>query len=215
VSFSLFVFDLDGTLVDSRQDLADSANLTLESYGYPRLPVDVVAAMVGEGARVLLDRAFARHGGAAPEDALETFLRVYDDRLVVNTHVYPGVPGVVVDLASQGRVAVLTNKPQRPAERLLAHFDLAPYVFRVIGGDGAIPRKPDPAGLHALMADAGASAAATLLIGDSWIDHETGVRAGVRVCLAKYGFGFDQISAGRLRGDEILVDAPQDILEYV
>jgi phosphoglycolate phosphatase len=214
-SISLFVFDLDGTLIDSRQDLADAANETLAAYGQAPLPTQTVARMVGEGARVLLDRVFAARGQPTPDTALERFLAAYDDRLVVHTRPYAGACELVAALAARAKVAVLTNKPQRPSERLVSHFGLAPHVFRVIGGDAEIARKPDPAGVRLLMDAASSDPARTLLVGDSWVDHEAALRAGVRVALARYGFGFDQIPRHRLRGDEILLDRPSDLLDWL
>jgi phosphoglycolate phosphatase len=211
----LIVFDLDGTLIDSREDLAAAANATLVAFGHAPLPVDAVARMVGEGARVLVDRLFAARDAPLRSRALEAFLRLYADRLVVHTHVYPGVPETIAELARRATLGVLTNKPRLHSDRLLQHFGLAPYMFRVIGGDAPLPLKPDPAGLAALMREAGVAPAGTLLVGDSWVDHETAVRAGVRICLARYGFGFEQIPRDRLHGDEIVIDTPRDLLRYV
>jgi phosphoglycolate phosphatase len=213
VAPALVVFDLDGTLIESDRDVADSANATLEAFGRPALPREDVVAMIGEGARVLIDRAFAQSGVPVPADAMAVFFRLYDERLFRHTRPYPGVPAVLAALSTRARVAILTNKPQHPSDRLAVRFGFDRHVFRVIGGDGAFPRKPDPAGLHALMAEAGAAPPATLMVGDSWIDHETASRAGVRICLARYGFGFRLIPQGRLRGDELVIDRPEQVLE--
>ncbi len=207
----LLVFDLDGTLIDSRRDLADAANEALAAHGYAPLAVEAIARMVGEGARVLLQRAFAAHGAELPTGALETFLACYDQRLFVHTCLYPGIRETLAHLAQRATLAVLTNKPVGPARLLLDHFALTPYLFRVVGGDGPFPRKPDPAGLRSIMTEASATPEATMLVGDSWIDHATARRAGVRVCLVRYGFGFDQLPVGLLQGDEVLVDAPREL----
>jgi phosphoglycolate phosphatase len=194
----LVIFDLDGTLVDSQQDLAESTNEMLATYGAPALPIQEVAAMVGEGARVLVERALAASGldPAAPE-ALDRFRAIYDRRLLIHTRPYPGIPAVVLDAAARAAVALLTNKPEAPARRLLEAFGLLPSFRWVVGGDGPFPRKPDPAGLRFLMAQAGAGPATTLLVGDSAIDVRTAERAGVRLCAAGYGFGrLDGTTAG-------------------
>jgi len=151
----LVVFDLDGTLIDSRQDLADAANAALQEHGLEPLAVDAVAAMVGEGARVLLERAFAARGALPDDDALTSFLRLYDTRLTAHTRPYPGVAGMLAAVAARARVGVLSNKPQRPSERLIEHFEFDRYVHFVVGGDGPMPRKPDPGGLLWLMAAGG------------------------------------------------------------
>ena len=209
---SLIVFDLDGTLVDSRRDLADSTNEMLESYGARPLPTDEVVAMVGEGAMKLVARALAAAGLDRPErrDALERFREIYNRRLLEHTRPYDGISEVIRAAVSRARLAVLTNKPAAPTHRLLEAFDLAMPFSWVIGGDSEFPRKPDPAAVEYLMAQAGVRAAETLFVGDSMIDVDTARRAGVRMCVARYGFG-------HLRGDlvlsgaEIIATQPSDV----
>ena len=208
---ALVVFDLDGTLIDSRQDLAESTNELLVSYGATPLPIDDVARMVGEGARVLVERALAAAGlAAAMPEALDRFLEIYDRRLLQHTRPYDGIPDVVRAAATTCALAVLTNKPEAPSRRLLEAFDLAGAFQWVIGGDSGFPRKPDPAGLSHLMAEAGVGGAGTLVIGDSMIDVETARRAGARVCAALYGFG--HLREGlTLAPSEWSVDSPFDL----
>ena len=187
----LIAFDLDGTLVDSRRDLADSANRLLESYGAPPLALDEVAAMVGDGARQLVSRVLDASGLSIEVGAaLERFLEFYADVLVAHTRPYDGIPDVVRSLSGEAFLAVLTNKPEGLSRQLLEALDLAPFFQRVIGGDAAFARKPDPSGLLALMAEAGAGPAQSLYVGDSMIDVETARRAGVAVVVAQYGFGY-------------------------
>lgn len=206
----LVVFDLDGTLVDSRRDLADSTNEMLGTFGAAALPIDDVARMVGEGARVLVARALAasRLDSVAVSEALARFRAIYDRRLVVHTRPYEGIPDLVRSCAGRASLAVLTNKPEQPSRRLLEAFDLAGAFAQVIGGDSDFPRKPDPAGLIHLMSLAGAGPAGTLLVGDSPIDLETGRRAGVPVCIARYGFG----ASGSMTGAAWAIDRPADLI---
>lgn len=201
----LVVFDLDGTLIDSRVDLANSANEMLASYGGPPLPVDRITAMVGEGARVLVERAMAAAGvDARFDEAFTRFLDVYGRRLLEHTRLYDGVDAAVRDAAAHGAsLAVLTNKPSAHTKRILDGLGIAPFFQWVIGGDETYPRKPDPSSLQALMSGAGAAADRTLFVGDSMIDVETARRAGVRICVALYGFG-------GIRGN--LVPGDQDYL---
>lgn len=187
----LIAFDLDGTLVDSRQDLADSANDLLEERGGRRLTTEAIVGMIGEGAGLLVKRALIAAG--LPDDApgaLPRFLEIYDSRLLNHTRLYPGVAEAVEHARRHARVAVLTNKPLGPSERILDALGVRDLFDDVIGGDGPHPRKPDPAALQALMARADASPAATLMVGDSRIDRETAREAGTRCCLLSYGFGF-------------------------
>lgn len=209
---SLFVFDLDGTLIDSRRDLADSANDVVAAWGGQALPVATVTRMVGEGARVLVARAFEAAGlGRAPDEAVPVFLEVYGRRLFDHTRPYDGAGDMLAWAASHAPVAILTNKPQAPAERLVAHFGFDRHVTRIVGGDSRWPRKPAPDALLALAAAAGAAPEATLLVGDSRIDFETARGAGTRICLARYGFGWEQFPTDQLRGDEWLLDAPRGL----
>ena len=207
---ALIVFDLDGTLVDSRQDIADSANLLLEACGAAPLPEDVIARLVGNGAATLVSRAFAAAACAPPPDALDRFLDIYGRRLLAHTRPYDGIPEVLEALASRATLAVLTNKPLAATRDILAGLDLARHFTpdRVFGGDGPLPRKPEPAGLVRLAADAGVGVEQTVLVGDSVIDWETARNAGARACMARYGFGFDSFPAGRLTADDLVVDEP-------
>src|SRR5688572_22661880 len=133
---SLIIFDLDGTLIDSRLDLAESTNEMLATYGASELPVDDVARMVGEGAKVLVERALAAAGRNPNEpDALKRFREIYDTRLLRHTRPYEGIPEIVDSLAAEHVLAVLTNKPEAPSRRLLEAFGLAPRFREVIGGD--------------------------------------------------------------------------------
>ena len=199
----LIAFDLDGTLVESRRDLADSANDLIVELGGRPLAVSAIAGMVGEGAAVLVQRALDAAGVNAVARALPRFLEIYDTRLLNHTRAYDGIPEAVSVARRHARVAVLTNKPLAASERILAGLGLRNLFDEVVGGDGPLPRKPDPAALVAMMARARATPADTLLVGDSIIDHETAKRASVRCCLVTYGFGFMR---ERLTGAEWVAD---------
>ena len=207
------VFDLDGTLVDSRRDLADSANDMLAGYGAAPLDEHRIASMVGCGAPTLVKRVLAAAGTDAPlDEALALFLAAYNQRLIRWTRPYEGIPDLLDELRScDTAMALLTNKPLVQSVTILEAFGLSRYFHWVVGGDGPWPRKPAPEGMHFLMQQASAAPGETVLIGDSAIDLQTARNAGVRICLARYGFGFADLAAGDLRGDESLVDAPAQI----
>ena len=211
----LIAFDLDGTLIDSRRDLADSANELIESLGGRPHSEAAIGRMVGEGARVLVERALTRAGLELTPDALPRFLEIYDRRLLNHTAPYDGIPDVLRRARAHARLVVLTNKPLRPSEQILDALGMRDLVDQVVGGDGPLPRKPDPAALQALMDAAGASAATTLMVGDSAIDHETAQRASVRCCLTAYGYGYETFPAGRLTGDEWIVRSPAELREAI
>lgn len=207
------MFDLDGTLIDSRRDLADSANEMLAGYGAAPLDEDRIASMVGCGAPTLVKRVMTAAGVDEPvADALARFLAAYDERLTHHTRPYDGIPGLLDELQSRAvAMALLTNKPLDQSVRILDTFGLSKHFQWVVGGDGPWPRKPEPDGIRFLMHQAAAGPSETVLIGDSTIDLQTSRNAGVRICLARYGFGFADVPAGDLRGDESLVDTPAEI----
>ena len=213
--FRLIVFDLDGTLVDSRRDIAESANALLQSCGAAALPEERIGRMVGDGAATLVARAFAAVGQTPPLDALPRFLAIYSGRLLQHTRVYPGMFEVLETLVLRATLAVLTNKPLESTRRILEGLGLARYFAAeaVIGGDGPFARKPDPAGLLHLASAAGASAEETLLVGDSVIDWRTARHASASVCLARYGFGFEGFPEGELRPFDRVVDTPLELLK--
>jgi phosphoglycolate phosphatase len=186
----LIAFDLDGTLIDSRRDLAAAANDLVVALGGGPLPEDDIARMVGEGASMLVRRALTAARVNEPADAVARFLDFYDKRLLQHTRPYPGIVDVVRQAKEHGRVVVLTNKPKRPSEQILDGLNLLNLFDDVVGGDGPLPRKPDPASLLALMDTAGADPGTTLMIGDSPIDYQTAVNANVQCCVVSFGFGF-------------------------
>lgn len=216
-AFRLIVFDLDGTLVDSRQDIAESANAALVASGAPPLSEEALGRMVGDGAPTLIARAFAAAGIEPPPDALDRFLTIYDYRLLRHTRPYAGIPELLDQLASRAFLAVLTNKPLAAAHRILAGLDLSQYfpADRVVGGDGPFKRKPDPAGLAHLMATVGAPPDVTVLVGDSVVDWRTAAAAATDVVLARYGFGFEGFPTDILDADSWVVDTPLEMLAYL
>jgi phosphoglycolate phosphatase len=213
----LFVFDLDGTLVDSLRDLSDSANELLVSCGGAPLETAAVGRMVGEGAATLVARVFAAAGVPKPADALERFLAIYDTKLLNHTRAYEGIPDALATIAERASLAVLTNKPLIATRRILDGLNLSRFfqTGSVLGGDGPLARKPDPAALRTLCARANVLPTDTMLVGDSLIDWETAGNAGTGICLARYGFGFRGFPQDRLNGREHLVDSPAGLLTLV
>jgi phosphoglycolate phosphatase len=213
---ALFVFDLDGTLVDSSQDLADAGNALLAIYGRDPLPRDQVVAMVGDGARELVRRILASAGvDALLDEALANFLDCYDQRLLATTRPYDGVFATLEALAPQARLAVLTNKPDAATRRLLDGLELLQYFSDVIGGDSPYGRKPDPRGLFALLARADVATENALMIGDSMNDLLVAEAAAVPMCFARYGFGYVQVrEEDRLRAAHT-IDAPEELIDLI
>ena len=203
---SLIAFDLDGTLIDSHRDLAESANQLIVELGGKPLPEEAIGRMVGEGAALLVKRALDAAGLDHPTSALSRFLEIYDTRLVNHTRVYDGILDALHLARRQARLGVLTNKPLGPTKKLLDAFAISDLFECVIGGDGPYPRKPNPEGLFAMMTSTGVARERTLLVGDSSIDYETAQRASVRCCIVAYGFGFGTFSRDRVEGGNAVVD---------
>ena len=213
-AFDLIVFDLDGPLIDSKRDLAESVNALLAECGATRLPEEQIGRMVGDGAATLVARALDASGLPPSPDALARFLAIYDEHLTDHTRPYARMPEVLGSLGERATLAVLTNKPLAATRTILDRLELTRYFSpeRILGGDGPFPRKPDPAGLCHLMKKCGVDAARTLFVGDSLIDWRTARAAATSVCLARYGFGFHTFPADRLGAGDFVIDAPVELL---
>ena len=208
----MFVFDLDGTLIDSIADLVVAVNRLVAEFGGRPLHHDAVARMVGEGANLLLSRAFDASGITGDSaQALPRFLEIYDALLPGATRPYPGVPEMLQSLAPVAPMAVLTNKPTGSAVTILSLLGLDRLFSRIVGGDGPLGRKPAPDGLLGLAAEAGTDPRSTWLIGDSTVDLLTAHAAATRVCIVRYGFGFAGFDHSQLRGGEVFADHPAEV----
>lgn len=211
----LVVFDLDGTLVDSARDLSESANQLVRERGGTPLEQGQVVRMVGEGARVLVFRALAAAGLTFDEAALSRFLEIYQGRLLRHTMPYDGIPETLASLqAARIRRAVLTNKPLAATKAILDGTALGPFFGdAIVAGDGHWTRKPAPDGLMSIVNRAGARPGEVLFVGDSRIDLETARAAGVRMCLARYGFGAADLPADNPPGVEFSIARPAELID--
>ncbi|WP_028792844.1 phosphoglycolate phosphatase [Thalassobaculum salexigens] len=208
------VFDLDGTLIDSADDLGAAANRLLASEGRRPLTPHEVRRFIGDGSRVFVDRAWAAtgtpadgSGGSQGLDALVArFIAEYQSDVAGHTRAYAGAVDTVAALKAAGiAVAVCTNKPQRPAELVLEALGFAPYVDAVAGGDRFAHRKPDPRHLLDTLALLGASPEAAVMVGDNEHDMAVAHGAGTGAVLVSYGYA-------RLPLEEIEADARIDSL---
>jgi phosphoglycolate phosphatase len=182
------VFDLDGTLIDSRRDIAAALNRLRSELGLPALSLDQVAAMVGEGAKVLVRRALADWHGEPTKEILDRYLSYYAEVCLDTTVAYPGIEEMLAELATDYRMAVLSNKGERLSVEILEGLDLAWRFKAVLGGDSLPTRKPNPAGLNALADRFDLPVERLMLIGDSRIDAETARNAGCAFALVEWGF---------------------------
>lgn len=184
-----FVFDLDGTLIDSRKDLVLSVNATLREIGRADLPEDLVASYVGSGAPALISRAL---GGAPSAEelqrALQFFLAHYDIHKLDYTKAYPGVRETLEQLR-EAPMAVLTNKPVNISACILEGLGLAGFFQAVYGGDSFATKKPDPLGANAVLRELGLQSRETVMVGDSEVDVQTARNAGMISAIVNFGFG--------------------------
>jgi phosphoglycolate phosphatase len=197
----LIVFDLDGTLIDSRRDLTSSINAMLEKFGRQPLPEEIIATYIGDGAAMLVRRALGDPDDEPlVERALEHFLAHYKIHKLDFTTVYPGVFASLEALRAHPdgtlrKMAVLTNKPVRASTEICAGLGLAKYMFRIYGGNSFATKKPEPEGLNALIREAGVSPGETLMIGDSSVDILTARRAGTWVIGCKFGLSSQTVES--------------------
>ena len=193
----LLIFDLDGTLIDSKLDLAHAVNATRRYMSLPELDHETIYSYVGNGAPVLIRRAL---GPAAPDEdvarALEFFLRYYSEHMLDYTVLYPGVRETLERLDNgQRRLAVLTNKPVRISNAILDGLRVGHHFFRVYGGNSFDQKKPHPIGVETLMRESGVRKERTLFVGDSAVDVQTARNAGVPCCGVTYGFQPELLAA--------------------
>ncbi|MGE5283453.1 MAG: HAD family hydrolase [Actinomycetota bacterium] len=185
----LLVFDLDGTLVDSKEDLANAVNVALESFDLPPLPHPVIYSYVGDGASALIRRALPTEKADRLPDVLDRFLAYYRRHLLDTTRAYPGVAGALRKWTGIYRMAVLTNKGAAMSREILSGLSLDGYFFEVLGGDSFHTKKPDPEGLLHILRGAGVEAREAIMIGDSRNDVQAGRAAGAVTCGVTYGLG--------------------------
>ena len=185
----LLVFDLDGTLVDSKQDLALSINAMREDMGLGPLSLDLIASYVGHGVTLLVRRSLGPQGSNENvEKGLAFFLAYYREHMLDHTAPYPGV-GEALTALRDYKMAVLTNKPVNFSREMLSRLGFAPHFAYIYGGNSFRQKKPDPTGLNKLMGDLQVSPEETMMVGDSDTDVLTGRNAGVWTCGVSYGFG--------------------------
>ena len=210
----LLIFDLDGTLVDSRQDLSNSINAMLRHYSKAELPCDVIASYIGDGAPMLVRRALGDpdDAGLVPE-AIDYFLAYYREHKLDNTYVYEHVINMLQKLADSNngaqprKMAVLSNKPVNPSRVICEKLGLANFFFEIYGGNSFHTKKPDPLGVETLLGQAGARPQEAAIIGDSDIDILTARNSGIFSVGVSYGLAPHTLKAAP---PDVLVDSADE-----
>jgi phosphoglycolate phosphatase len=216
-SIKLVIFDLDGTLIDSRLDLVHSVNAALRHIGRPELPDDVIASYVGDGAPILIQRAL---GGEKVDEALirkglEFFLSYYREHKLDHTTVYPGIAEALAAIQSSGngtprKMAVLTNKPVIPSRAIVEALGLGPFFTQIYGGNSFATKKPDPEGACKLLEESGVRPEQAVIVGDSHVDIETGRNAGLWTVGVSYGFAPHTLEGVM---PDLSIDMPRELTE--
>lgn len=211
-----FIFDLDGTLLDTLDDIADAANAVLSVRGLPTHATRTYAAFIGDGVRMLIVRALPdkKRTDDLIDELESAYRKAYARNWNVKTKPYDGIPALLDEIVRRGgRLSVLSNKPDDFTQQCVEAF-LSKWEFvAVLGGRDDIPRKPDPTGAKHIMAEMNATPDRVLLVGDSGVDMATAVAAGAVGVGALWGFrDRDELVAA---GAKVLVGHPQDVLELI
>ena len=214
-SIKLVIFDLDGTLIDSRLDLVHSVNAALRHINRPELPDDVIASYVGDGAPILIQRAL---GSEAVDEALvrkglEFFLSYYREHKLDHTTVYPGIRHALAAIhnSSNGlprKLAVLSNKPVNPSRAIVEALGMGTYFSQVYGGNSFTTKKPEPEGALQIVAENGVRPEQAAMVGDSHVDIQTGRNGGLWTIGVTYGFAPHTLET---EAPDILVDTPEEL----
>ena len=214
-SIKLVIFDLDGTLIDSRLDLVHSVNAALRHIGRPELPDDVIASYVGDGAPILIQRAL---GGEAVDEAvirkgLEFFLSYYRAHKLDHTTVYPGIAEALAAIQNSAngvprKLAVLSNKPVVPSRAIVEALGLGRFFSQIYGGNSFPTKKPDPEGARKLLEEYGVQPHQAAIVGDSHVDVNTGRNAGMVTVGVTYGFAPHTLADDP---PDVLVDHPNEL----
>ena len=216
-SIKLVMFDLDGTLIDSRLDLVHSVNAALRHIGRASLPDEVIASYVGDGAPILIQRAL---GGEAVDEAvvrqgLQFFLSYYREHKLDHTTVYDGVKEALARVQSRSngvprKMAVLSNKPVVPSRAIVEALGLGAFFRQIYGGNSFATKKPAPEGALKLLEENGVRAEEAAIVGDSHVDIETGRNAGLWTVGVNYGFAPHTLQENP---PDVLLDSPHELAE--
>jgi phosphoglycolate phosphatase len=218
-SIQLVIFDLDGTLIDSRLDLVHSVNAALRHIERPELPEDIIASYVGDGAPVLIKRAL---GGEVVEEALvrkglEFFLAYYREHKLDHTTIYPGITDALAAIqnsangtspATPRKLAVLTNKPVVPSRAIVETLGLGRFFAQIYGGNSFATKKPDPEGARKLLTEFSMAPEQAVIVGDSHVDIRTGRNVGMHTIGVTYGFAPHTLSD---ESPDVIVDHPAEL----
>ncbi len=209
------VFDLDGTLIDSKEDIANSLNHTFNEVGYDPVPLKVIEGYVGNGIVPLIRKAAESEGRPEKEEEIKTLFRErYWAHLLDKTRLYPGVEETLDKLEGKYMMGLVSNKPERFTKKIVEGLGLSPYFMgAVYGGDTLKVKKPDPSALYEIAKKYGAPPSRILMVGDSAVDIKTGRNAGAHAIGVTYGFR--SVKELEEAGADMLIDRFHELLEIL
>ena len=211
---NLLIFDLDGTLADSKLDLVHSVNAARGLMGLPPISDQLVSSYVGNGAPILMRRALGAEASEADvARGLEFFLTYYRAHMLDNTRLYPGVKEALDRLQDAGvKMAVLTNKPVRFSISIVEGLGLKQHFFQIYGGNSFEQKKPDPIGIETLLGESGLARERTIMVGDSGVDVQTARNAKVQACGVSWGLQPESFAE---YPPDFVVDDMGELVDYV
>lgn len=212
IDIELIIFDLDGTLIDSKVDITHALNYTLRKFNHHTLKIDEVERLIGGGARNLLKKAMGIQNKEDEDKAYEIFINYYSDHLIDNTLLYPSV-NELLEHFNLKKMAIISNKPTELCIKALEGLKILFYFSLVLGGDSMRVKKPSPAPLLKAMKELGAAKEKTIMVGDSPVDVEAGKRAGIITCGVTYGYSSKE--ALNLSEADIMVNNLAELKEII
>ena len=205
---SLFIFDLDGTLIDSKRDIASSVHHTMKILGLPPIADEVIHSFVGNGVTPLIQQSVETTGAVNFQEALTIFQEHYQAHCIDTTRSFPGILEIIRHFEKTPKV-VITNKSQGFSDTIIEGLGLTSSFIGVYGGDTKFPKKPDPTLVHHLLQSIGAAPESAVIIGDSRVDIETGKNAGIMTCGVTWGFRpKEELVESR---PDYLIDRPENL----
>ena len=210
--YELFIFDLDGTLIDSQTDILNSVNHVRKSFNLSPLDIATVRSYIGDGANILVKKIFPDASDAELKRAFVDFKKYYLEHPVDNTKVYPAITDIL-DKLKDKKKAILTNKPEAISRKILEELGIAKHFSIVWGGDTGPFKKPDPDPIHKILAQLKVKADEAVLIGDGINDIKAARSAGVKTVALGYGYSDRNLIMGL--GPDYFADTPQALLELI
>lgn len=214
IKTDLVIFDFDGVLVDTAPDIANAANFTLEAIGFAKLPNDVIGSYIGGGAEPLMRKCLGDRAEELLPKALPVFIERYKAYGFVETHLYPNVVETLQTLKNMGKpMAIATNKMEQLTHQILQGLNIHGYFPVVVGPESIKRRKPDPESINIILDRMGFKPAQAMIIGDTWMDIQSGINAGIATCGVTYGYGSrDEVENSK---PDFIIDRIEQLFDYI